>query len=160
MSSALSCKTAAVLCRVIPKELAKEGLHWQQKNESLRFAELDPSSPGQLRHIESVKAQCPGVKVTRVVVIDNKNLEGRFAAQYPLLKDLCSSTVFRPVGPKDPQKQVLDAQLTRHLRDLAGIRGILVAFNGTTEVLAWKMCTSGIVNYKAKDAGTILHFFV
>lgn len=115
---------------------------------------------------------CPGVDVTRVLVFDNLALQERFAAQYPLLQRLCASTGFRPQNyAKDPDKQALDAQLTRRLRDLPGIRGVFRfgfvvsilsficfagigwAFNGTSETIGMKMCTSGIVNFKAKDSG-------
>lgn len=107
---------------VIARDLAKE-VTWQTKGD-VKFAELDPSKPTQKKQLEMVKALCPGVKVSRVLLIDNKALEDRFAAQYPLLKALCASTHFRPVAAKDAQKQQLEHQLSRRLNDLPGVRGI------------------------------------
>ena len=143
----------------LPLELMRESLKWQVKDEGLRFAELNPTaSATQHTHVEWIRSICgPNVKVTRVIVVENKALEERFAGQFGALKRLCTqSWLGKGAVQKDhAQKQVLNAQLSRRLRDLpgSGMRGIGWMFNGTSEQIAWRMCTSGIVNFKALDAG-------
>lgn len=145
----------------LPAELMRdsEPLKWQTKDEGLRFAELNPTvSAAQHAQAEWIRSVCgPSVKVTRVVVVDNKALEDRFAGQFGALKRLCTQSWLGKgaAAAKDAQKQALNAQLSRRLRDLpgSGMRGIGWMFNGTSETIAWKMCTSGIVNFKALDAG-------
>lgn len=144
---------------VCPRIWPKTPLKWYPKSDGLRYTELDGSGKNavQLRQLEWVKSLCPGVRVSRVVVVENKALEDRFAAQFQLLQTLCASTGFRRADfSKDPEKKEMDAQLSRRLRDLPGIRGVGWAFHGTTEPFAWKMCSSGMVNYKSKDAGTLV----
>lgn len=121
---------------LLPRELAHEPLVWQDKPDGLRFVELDgKASLAQQRHLECIRSMCANVNVT----------------QYSVLSALCKTTGFRPVNyAKDKE---MDMQFTRRMRDLPGIRGIGWFFNGTSEAMAWKMCTSGLINYRVKDAG-------
>jgi len=96
---------------------------------------------------------CPGVHITRVVLVDNKALENRFSAQYASFKQLMASTGFKAETFQDPAKKALDKVLSRRLRDLESIRGLSVCFAGFEDSIATKICKSGLVNFKKTDAG-------
>lgn len=139
----------------IPADLLQSKLHWEQQADQraagMRFAYLDEKDPVQAPHVARLRRLCgKHVHVTRVALIDNKDLEGRFTYQVSLLQRLCLSTGFRPTASTSPARNALDSQLSLRLSPLPGLRGLGLMFNGTHEKMAWKMCTTGIVNFRKK----------
>lgn len=95
-----------------------------------------------------MKRACPHVHITRVLLIDNPSLQDRFAAHHTLMKSTLSGTGYQRVDYKQRSKNLLDTELSKQLKELPGVRGVLTAFSGVVEKGAFKFARRGMVNRK------------
>lgn len=97
--------------------------------------------------LELVRAMCPGVQISRVVAVDNPELETRFGSHYTSMVRLCTSTNFRPaeyakMASKD--KQTILAELGSWLRATKS-SGLLGATPDDSAVVRFGWAFNGFV---------------
>lgn len=95
--------------------------------------------PAQRVVLDLVRAMCPGVLVSRVVAVDNPDLEGRFAYQHTMMVRLCASTNFKPAEyakMASADKQIILGELNSWLRATKD-SGLLACAPDDTIGLGW-----------------------